>query len=410
MRKCVLSLLVLSLALSLHSCGNGSAGSSSEAPELLQAVPSDALCIGIFNRLDKALDEMTDSASVLRSLDYGRLDRSRSIIALCDVGSLAPLVIIEAGKASEDTLSAAASVLAQADSFAVAHAYIRLPHHNALLLSPSETVLTIASRHLESGISVLDAPDFDQVAAALPSGDVTIWRNRGARKLLAGAFTGGLAQLAVPFIRDASEWMTVSDNTLVTFAPDAEKYFSNFCSSLQEAPSKLASVLPAGYTFYVDIPVASVASYRHAYETWLDARVALESYNRALTSVWHSSGKDPRAWESEAGVQEVAMVSTPEGRLNMVRVKDKAKSSGVRVNPRTGFVRALYGQVFADADSCMLQTGNWIISGQRAALEAFEAAAAPAAWPAKAKALAGTGDLRLVWNKDNKIDIWHSNR
>ena len=78
MRKCVLILLIAFSCAGLHSCAEGAAGVSQEAPELLKAVPSDALCVGLFGRLDHGMEQMIDSLSALRSLDYGKLSRSRA--------------------------------------------------------------------------------------------------------------------------------------------------------------------------------------------------------------------------------------------------------------------------------------------------------------------------------------------
>ena len=410
MKKCVLFLTVLSLTFLLASCGNEAPGASLEAPEILKAVPSDAQSIGIFGRLDHAMDRLIDSTSILQRIDYGKMGRSRAVIATCDLGALAPIVIVEAGKASADTASAVLPVLSQADTLGLPHCHITLGHHNALILTPSETALTIVSRHLASEISILDAPDFDKVVSILPSADALIYRNRGAAKLFGGMFSGSLGQTAVSFLKDAAEWMVEADGTIQTVQPDAEKFYSNFCSSLQEAPVKLQSVLPAGSLFYVDIPIASTLAYRHAYEVWLDARVALEDYNRRLSSIARAAGKDPRTWEQEAGVREAAVITLPEGRLNLLRVKDKASSDGIVPNHRTGFARALYGEVFAPADSCMILSGNWILSGSRAVLESYEPAAASAGWPSKAKVIAGNDARLYIWNKDNRIKIWDSNR
>ena len=411
MRKCVLLLLVLSLMPLLFSCGSGTPTAASEAPELFGAVPSDALGAGYFSRLDRALERLTDSTSILRNIDYGRLARAKAVVALCDVSSIVPLVAIEAGKAADDTSSAAAAVIESADSARVQHLYTTLGEHNVLLLSPSETVITIAGRHLSSGSSILDAPDFDIVAGALPGGDVIVYRSRGAHKLFGNLIEGAVPPAALPFVRDASEWMIVSDGTLVTVQPDAEKYFSNFCSSREAAPSKFGAVIPDGTGFYVDIPISNAADYRSAYELWLDARVALESYNARLSKVGKAGGKDPRTWEKELGVREVAMADYPFGKVNFVRVKDKESNKGVAVNPWTGYVRALYGDVFNPADSCVMRSGNWIISGSRKALDSLSFnAAAGRDWPAKAKAVAGTPGQRFIWNKDNIVNLWHSNR
>ena len=411
MRKCVLFLLALGLSLAAASCGSGAPGAPAEAPELFGAVPSDAQHIGVFSHLDDALSRMIDSTSVVLKLDYGRLGRNRAVVAACDLGVLAALVIVEAGKASGDTLAAAASVMRQADTLGVFHSHITLGQHNALLLSGSETIMDIAARNLASGTSVLDAPGFGKVVEVLPSGDYHIYRNSAALKLFRGMFGGYLSTCVPRFLRDASEWMVRGEDTVIPVCPEGEKYYANFCASMQEAPSRLPEVLPEDYTFYVDIPVASVSDYRVGFERWLDARVVLEAYNNGLSRVWNNTGKDPRAWEIDADVREAAVAFTSYGLVNMLRVKDKAESAGIIANPYTGFAHALYGNIFAEADSCMLRRGNWIISGQRVALENYAPVAkAPQDWQARAKVSAGGPDFRLSWKNDDKIKVWHSNR
>ena len=185
MRKCVLALTVVIVVLFTASCGGGApAASNGEAPELLRAVPSDALSVGVFSRLEKGLPEMVDSNSVLFNLDYGKLSRARAAVALCNVGSLAPLLVIEAGKAGADTLDAAAAVIAAADSLKISSSLVTLQSRNALLLSPSATVITVCGRHLAAETSILDAPDFGGVVDALTGSDAIIYRNSGASKLL----------------------------------------------------------------------------------------------------------------------------------------------------------------------------------------------------------------------------------
>ncbi len=411
MRKCVLFLSALVLSVAAASCGTGAPGAASEAPELLAAVPSDAQHIGVFSRLDNGLSRMIDSTSTIHKIDFGRLGRSRAVIAACDVGTLTALVIVEAGKASADTLAAAANVMAQADSAGVFHSHITLGQHNALLLSGSETVMLVAARNLASETSILDAPGFDRVAGVLPSGDYQIYRSSASRKLFKDMFTGYLSGRVPAFLKDASEWMVRSEDEIIPVCPEGEKYYTNFCASMQEASSRLPEVLPEDYTFFVDIPIASISDYRVGFERWLDARVVLETYNNGLSKVWSSTGKDPRAWEKEAGVREAAIVFTSRGRINALRVKDKAQSDGVVSNPVTGFAQSLYGNIFAEADSCMLRRGNWIITGQREALELYSPLSkAPAEWQSKAKAVAGGPDFRASWKNDDRIKLWHSNQ
>ena len=393
------------------SCGGKSTGGPVPEPSvLLRAVPSDALCVGLYNRLDKGLPQVLDSTDVLRSFDYGRLSHSKAAVAICDLGSLLPLVIIEAGKHAPDTSAAVQSVMALADSSRLSKAYVPLGSHDVLIISPSETVITIVRRHLSSESSVLDAPDFDRVLQALPAGDVLICRNSGIPKLFARRFSPSFAARALPFMRDASEWTIFAGDRIIPVQPEAERYFCNFCSSLPEATSRLGQVMPDSVTFVLDIPVASVKQYRRSYEGWLDASVALEPYQRRMDALRKATGTNPGKWEEGVDIKEAAVVEKDGVRLNMLRTAGSAKQDGVAVNPYTGFARALYGEDFNPADSCMIRRGNWIISGPRAALMNYQPATEKTrSWPSRARIALQTPQLRVVWTNEN-IRLWDSNR
>ena len=411
MRKCVLALTVVIVVLFTASCGGGApAASNGEAPELLRAVPSDALSVGVFSRLEKGLPEMVDSNSVLFNLDYGKLSRARAAVALCNVGSLAPLLVIEAGKAGADTLDAAAAVIAAADSLKISSSLVTLQSRNALLLSPSATVITVCGRHLAAETSILDAPDFGGVVDALTGSDAIIYRNSGASKLLDSGLCSVARKDLAAFLKDACEWTVVSREKVSCVQPVSEKYFCNFLSSIEEAPSKLAAFYPSGAEFIADLPVASVAGFRKSYEAWRDARVELEQYRKTIGTLSRKTGKDPLAWEKELGVKEVVYVAAPGYRINMLRVSKQQTSEGVTANPYTGFVSALYGGLYNAADSCVIRTGNWIVSGERSVLDTLSfGAVKPEVWPAKTKAVADMPGRRINYAKDN-ITIWHSNR
>ncbi|MBP5720794.1 MAG: hypothetical protein J6W82_06980 [Bacteroidales bacterium] len=406
MRNCVLTLMSAIAALLAVSCSQGASGGSHEAPELLRAVPSDALCAGVFSRCDRALDHMTDSNSVLRQLDYGRLSRSRAVVALCDVGTVQPLLVLEAGKHGSDTLEAATSLMALADSSRLYSALVELPAHNAVVISPSSTVLTIVRRHLASESSVLDAPGFEAVPPVLGSSDGVFWRNREAAKLFDMKLGSVPRKALLSFLRDATEWTVAVGEKLYPIQTPAERYYCNFMSSLGDGTSRLGSFRPAGAELVIDIPVASLQEWRGGYETWLDARVELEQYQKRLQSLRKATGKDPLSWEKEAGVKEVAYVTGPGYCVNMVRTGSKLSGDGVQKNPYTGFVNALYGAPFNAADSCMIHCGNWIVSGERAVLDTLSFDTVKT-WPAKARAVVSTPERRLVWTKEN-IRIWNS--
>lgn len=406
MRNCVLILMSAFAAFLVASCCESATGGSHEAPELLRAVPSDALCAGVFSRCDKALDRMTDSTSVLRKLDYGKLARAHAVVALCDVGSVQPLLVLEAGRHGSDTLEAATSLMACADSARLNSALIALPMHNALVISPSPTVLTVVKRHLASESSVLDAPGFEAVPDVLKGSDGVFWRNREAAKLFDAELPGLPRKNLVAFLRDATDWTVAVGDRLYPVQTPAERYYCNFMSSLGDGASRLGSFWPESAELVIDMPVASLQEWRSGYETWLDARVEVEQYRKRLQALGKATGKDPLKWEKEVDVKEVAYIAGPGYRVNMVRTGSKLTREEVGKNPYTGFLNALYGAPFDAADSCVLNCGNWIVTGERAVLDTLSFGSIKT-WPAKARAVVSTPDRRLVWTKES-IRIWNS--
>lgn len=415
MRRLILYALTLLAAVACQAVSGDAQRAS--APEMLRAVPSDALCVGVFERCDNAMEQMLDSASVLRSLDYGKFGRHRAVVALCDVGSIAPLLIVETDKAepgeglraATDTLPQTLSLAAQADSFKVFSAQLALSRHNILLLSPSATVLTVVHRHLSSETSILDAPYFDGVLEAMGTADAIAWRNSGAAKLFPLQLCSIPRKQLVAFIKGASEWTVAAGGKLHTVQPQAEKYYCNFLGVIEDGPSKLGSAFPGQAELVIDLPIADVPAWRRAYETLMDARVELEAYNKNIQALKKTSGKSPLDWEKELDVKEVVYVATSEYSLNMVRCGKSGKQDGVKKNPASGFVRALYGEPFNPADSCCIRSGKWIISGPRAVLDTLTLKTSKN-WPATSVAAIQVPGRRLTWTKDNIILWQDSNR
>ena len=107
MRKKSLFLLT-ALLLVLCACGggNGSGGTAplpaSRTPELLAAVPSDALVVMCYNHCSEGM-ALYDSTSVLQKLDLTAFKKAPMALALCYSGSLMPILALDAGRAGIHT-------------------------------------------------------------------------------------------------------------------------------------------------------------------------------------------------------------------------------------------------------------------------------------------------------------------
>lgn len=383
-KNAVISALA-ALALLCVSCGRGE---GNQAPELLRAIPSDALEIICFDRVDDGLEFSLDSNNVLRTLDFGRFASSRMVVAMDNVGSVEQLLAIDAGHASPDTSDAARKLLSRAESAGIHSAFIcgsdSTIKRNILLLSTSETVVNVALRHVDANTSILDSPNFGQVLSKMAStrNSVTV-RNSGSRKLLtANVFDDYIphAEL-VKFVHGFSEWLVADaddcrsgDFSVSAICDGSAKYFSNLLAGLAPSASRLMDVMPAGAVFAIDMPVPERESFRESFEAWKDAGSSLDSYRKKLKNLKSSYGKDPLRWEKELGIREVARVCLEDGSsLTLVRTSRSSKGMSEMVpNPYPGYVAALYGSAFASAaDSCMLTVRDWTVTGNETAVRTF---------------------------------------
>ena len=92
--------VVATLALGL-ACGCGGKADIDSAP--LLAIPSRAVAVAHFTRVDKALPLLVDSTSRLRAIDYGSLHNSEMAFCYLYSASLVPVLVIDAGHADADT-------------------------------------------------------------------------------------------------------------------------------------------------------------------------------------------------------------------------------------------------------------------------------------------------------------------
>ena len=127
---CKKRILALLAALPLlFACGNPSAKTDAardarRIPELLAAVPSDALAVVCYDRLEEGL-RLLDSTSVLRQLNLTAFKQSKMALSLCYNGSLVPVLALETGRAEADSVSAVRTLLAQAATLRLQTEYVQ---------------------------------------------------------------------------------------------------------------------------------------------------------------------------------------------------------------------------------------------------------------------------------------------
>lgn len=422
---CKKGIIALLAALPLlFACGNPApkTGDVRRIPELLAAVPSDALAVICYDRLEEGLP-LLDSTSVLHKLNLTAFKQSQMALSLCYNGSLVPVLALDAGRAEADSASAVSALLAQASVLKLQAQYVRpdaeTKRRGFVLITPSDAQLTAVRRHLTEHTSILDAPGFRQALAAAAGRDFVAFRGGGAPERLAPK--SWLRDFfprrpLTRFLGSVANWTVLTSTAggfdVVPVCEQDDAFYANILSSLPPGDSRLGAILPGDTRFALALPV-SLPQTREAVDRWQDASVRLTAYQKRLEALRRESGKDPLKWELEQSVREVALVHFGGGAVALVRPAKPATERELHENPWRGFLPALYGDAFALADdSCTASSRGWQIYGSQEAVSAFIEAARPAeaavAWPGKGcrfviyqpgKTLAwGKKGIKLIWN------------
>ncbi|MCR5072184.1 MAG: hypothetical protein K6A62_09715 [Bacteroidales bacterium] len=422
---CKKGIIALLAALPLlFACGNPSpeTGGVRRVPELLAAVPSDALAVICYDRLEEGLP-LLDSTSALHKLNLTAFKQSPMALSLCYNGSLVPVLALDAGRAEADSASAVSTLLAQASVLKLQAQYIRpdaeTKRRGFVLITPSDAQLTAVRRHLTEHTSILDAPGFSQALAAASGRDFVAFRGGGAPERLAPK--SWLRDFfprrpLTRFLGSVANWTVLTPAAggfdVVPVCEQDDAFYANILGSLPLGDSRLGAILPEDTRFALALPV-TLPQTREAVDRWQDASVRLTAHQKRLEALRRESGKDPLKWELEQRVREVALVHFGGGAVALVRPVKPATEREPYENPWRGFLPALYGDAFALADdSCTASSRGWQIYGSQEAVSAFIEAARPAeaavAWPGKGcrfviyqpgKTLAwGKKGIKLIWN------------
>ena len=364
-KKCLIALLA-ALAV-LCSCGGGGGQREREdLPDLLAAVPSDALALCCSSTVEGALEPL-DSADALRRLDLSAFGDSPAVLSLSYNGSLVSILAIGTGSAPEaPEVSARRGV--QSRFFPPDAATGR---QGVLALSASESQLVALSRHISEGRSIFDAPGFTEAAALTEGDNFTLYRNSGASHLIPKGFLGDMfpRRTLARFLHAAADWTVIlpdGDERIVkTSQGQEDTYFVNILASLPLADSRLGEILPDSTDFALSLPLPE-GTFREAYERYVDASVRMTQYSKRLAALKTESGKDPLKWELELGIREIALVRHEGHTAVLLRPSRPLADCGVEGNPYRGFLQALYGDAFAlRDDSCRGAVFGWYVIGSR---------------------------------------------
>ncbi|MBO4606147.1 MAG: hypothetical protein J5667_06410 [Bacteroidales bacterium] len=433
------TLAALAVSILLSSCqwfgGRDSGDSVPEVKgfELLSYVPSDACGVIVCEKVVAGLETLFDSGSVFRELSYGRLADSKMVISYHFVGSLTPMIAVDAGKSQADAKQAA-EIIESAAAHDL-HARIvqkasKYGRRSVLLISPSDPILDAAERHMEAHTSVLEVEGLTDALEKAPArGDVVIFRNDAISNLLPKDFLSKYItrKQILAFIKGYSDWtvmhLTGSEPAgkgvylsfdVRTVHPDDYSKSAQVFETQGYGESKVANMLPQGTTYVIDQPISSIENLIEARKKNLDAGGALNKWNNACAQLKKTTGEDPLKWAEETDIKEVAKVNWKGEEVVLIRPAKPLVAHNVRPNAHRGFVTALFGQGYAISDeSYSACIGNWLIMGSEDAVKHFLASEVRHKlhyWPTKSvKAVVLADDCQLSWTRSElRFDVYRT--
>lgn len=350
---------------------------------VLDAVPSDAAAVFLFDGSHKAAKVLADSTGLLTALvspdnpavmDYLRaVGRRKAAVSVHNSGSLVPLVVTEA--AASDTALAAAAARAGLKT---------LFKEGLLIASRSETFVNAGARHLDGGISVLATRHLQELVREVSGPAVLYVSHAHAAKLLQ-VYGGTAVRSSASFVKDLTAWSAwqlqapgskeIDIRGMALRGDAAGSFFSAF-EGYPAQEAAFAEVLPYFTASALSFPVPDVDLLLSARRKIEDGAGRLAAFDKALQS---RGGRplSPEEWFRSLQPREVVKASfaTEDGVMHealLLRGGRDAKLGTEAPNPYKGCLALLLGPDFSVTDTLCSSLGNrWTVYADQPALRAF---------------------------------------
>lgn len=367
---------------------------------LLPAVPSDAVMLCCLTDSDKALSSIiTDSdfpSALASAMDQVGMNLDRMTVSLHFSGSLTPLYVFDLGKAAAQPSDKAELVMQTAVGCSMSAEYLDcstvgtghpIADHSIVVASSSESLVKSSLRHLQKAVSVMDAPGFAEASSCVSSKDVLFIPNETSGKILSAVLTGKYNSWA-SFAPKISDWMAFEFNSsegsmLFNGSAVTDGDFSDFMTVFEKSgvsSSQLSSVLPSYTLSAMTLPLRNAADYIADYQSYLDARQALQTRQTRIEALEKETGTSPLAFFTRLEAEEIATASFVSGgnieKVNLIRISkpDTLKNSVSRVFDchYASYASSVFGRLFEIPDeSSFTYVNGWLVSGSRKAVEEF---------------------------------------
>lgn len=403
----VLAVMVLGLGTAVTLLYSGTEPDRSETSKvadetrylLLPAVPSDAVAVFCYsdiedaamNLFSKELSDVAGSSRVVVSVHH------------CGAGELKPFYVFDAGRTSGSLSAKASAIVSMADSLGLCtevldcSAFPKVGRHlsgrSLILASEQENLVRSSIRHLQEGLSIMDAPGFSDASVSVSSNDVLFLANEHAHRIMSSIFTKGYSRYA-SFISRFSDWTVfdIEKKEKMYGAAVYEKSASCFMHVLeasQPSVSSLSSVLPSYTVFAASLSISNADQYIAKYEGFVDSKQELARYRARQNELSRSVGRNVEDFVSLADLSELGKASFKVAgkmeQVNLMKVGKGCISSlftdvipakgyepSVYPYEYKGYLSSVFGKFFElEDESCFTYIDGWIVSGSRKAIEEY---------------------------------------
>ncbi len=382
---------------------------------LLPAVPSDALMVGCFSEAQTALGGLLYGfdfpAALAESMAAGKfksLSSSRLAVSLHYSGNLETLYVFDAGKSSSEPSEDALALMDYMRGRKMTVEFVDcssagcdrdILKRSVIVASDSDLLVKSAVRHLQKGISVMEASGFADAASSVDGTEVIFFSNPHAKVLIPGIFARkSLARET--FVADFAQWtaadLAKSDASGIyagvsaIFGSDASDFMS-VLSKMQPASSEISGIIPSYTVSAVTLPLKDAQSYIAAYQSYMDSKQALHTVRNKQKRLAEKSGVRPEDFIRRLDIKEVARVDFVAGKgiasVNLMKIgrQDTLIFVGtpgqsfeeyvpsIHVWPYASFLSSVFGGLFELKDeSCFTYIDGWIVSGSLDAVKQYK--------------------------------------
>lgn len=420
----VLAVMILGVAVAVAVLYSGTGGDKpgkvNTVPDqerylLLPAVPADAALAVCFPDVEEAMSGLLSGfdfpAALADSISAGRFKSIASsglAVSMHYSGDLRPLYVFEAGKADPEPSGDAAALMAFARSRGMSAEYLdcsslpddghSISKRSVVIISDSDPLVKSSLRHLQNGVSIMDAAGFSALSSVAAGKNVLFFSNSHSRMLMSEVFTRKYAGRH-GFVADLAQW-TAAD---ISKADDSGIYasltalyeedpsdFMNVFAGCEPSVSGISRMIPAYTVSAVSLPMKNPDAYISAYQAYMDYRQSLQTYKRKQRELETKTGLKPEDFVRRLGVKEVARVDFPGSAglvsVNLLKVSkpDTLIFVGTDIRsfdnyvpsihawPYSSFISSVFGNFFELADeSCFTYMDGWIISGSIEAVRQY---------------------------------------